>query len=324
MFRRLFVLTILVLLQIIAVGQAPVADFIATPQSGCSPLTVTFTDLSTNSPNTWSWDFGNSNNSTLQNPSAVYPFPGTYTVTLTASNGSGSDTEDKTAYITVFLNPTSDFVADTLAGCNPFQVQFTDLSSLGSAPIVTWVWDFGDGNNSGLQNPSNNYILSGSNSVGLTVIDGNGCESTIFKNSYILVSDPAQVNFVGTPIISCDAPLMVSFSDSSTAGSTPMVSWLWDFGDGSSLSTQQNPNHNYIGYGTYDVTLIVTDSIGCPDSLVLVDYIELVDFQVDFDIDTLSNCPDFILSFADSSSPGPVSWQWDFGDGNTSTSQFPV
>jgi PKD repeat protein len=79
----------------------PVADFSGTPQSGDAPLTVAFTDLSTNTPTSWSWDFGDGGTSTEQNPSYAYVNPGAYTVALTATNAFGSDTQTKINYITV-------------------------------------------------------------------------------------------------------------------------------------------------------------------------------------------------------------------------------
>jgi PKD repeat protein len=79
---------------------APVADFIGTPLTGVAPLTVNFTDLSTNTPTSWAWTFGDAGTSTLQNPSHIYA-PGTYTVALTATNAGGSNTMTKTGYIVV-------------------------------------------------------------------------------------------------------------------------------------------------------------------------------------------------------------------------------
>jgi PKD repeat protein len=79
----------------------PVADFIGTPTSGNAPLAVSFTDQSTENPTSWSWDFGDLGTSTLQNPSHTYSAEGTYTVSLTATNSVGSDTETKVDYITV-------------------------------------------------------------------------------------------------------------------------------------------------------------------------------------------------------------------------------
>ncbi|MEW5701530.1 MAG: S8 family serine peptidase [Candidatus Zixiibacteriota bacterium] len=86
---------------VVSTGSAPVADFVGSPLTGEAPLTVYFTDLSTNSPTSWSWTFGDGGTSTAQNPSHVYTSAGTYTVALTASNSCGSDGETKTGYITV-------------------------------------------------------------------------------------------------------------------------------------------------------------------------------------------------------------------------------
>ncbi len=88
---------------------APVADFIGIPVSGTAPLAVNFTDLSTGTPTTWAWSFGDGNTSAAQNPSNTYVNPGTYSVTLVATGAGGSDSETKTGYITVIgplaINP---------------------------------------------------------------------------------------------------------------------------------------------------------------------------------------------------------------------------
>ncbi len=77
------------------------ANFSGTPTSGAKPLSVTFTDSSTNSPTAWSWNFGDSSTSTVQNPSHSYANAGSYTVALTATNAYGNNTNTKTNYITV-------------------------------------------------------------------------------------------------------------------------------------------------------------------------------------------------------------------------------
>jgi PKD repeat protein len=90
-----------------AAVSAPVANFTATPTSGDAPLTVAFTDTSTNAPSSWAWDFNNDStvDSTSQNPTYTYNTPGTYTVRLTATNNIGSDPEVKTGFITVNTVP---------------------------------------------------------------------------------------------------------------------------------------------------------------------------------------------------------------------------
>jgi PKD repeat protein len=86
-------------------GFPPVAAFSGTPTSGDYPLAVSFTDASTEVPTGWSWSFGDGATSTAQNPSHTYTAAGNYTVSLTASNAFGSDTETKTSYITVTEPP---------------------------------------------------------------------------------------------------------------------------------------------------------------------------------------------------------------------------
>jgi PKD repeat protein len=83
------------------VAPAPVADFTAAPTIGVAPLTVTFSDASTNDPTSWSWDFGDGSASMAQDPVHDYTEVGAYTVTLTAGSGGGSDTERKERYILV-------------------------------------------------------------------------------------------------------------------------------------------------------------------------------------------------------------------------------
>lgn len=84
-----------------ALSYLPVASFSASPVSGKVPLTVKFTDKSTGSPTSWSWNFGDKTISTTRNPTHEYSKAGKYTVTLTVKNAAGSKTVKKTGYITV-------------------------------------------------------------------------------------------------------------------------------------------------------------------------------------------------------------------------------
>lgn len=82
-------------------GSSPVSNFTANPTSGSAPLTVSFTDNSTNDPKSWLWDFGDGNTSDLQNATHIYNTNGFYTVSLTVSNDYGTDTQEKTSFINV-------------------------------------------------------------------------------------------------------------------------------------------------------------------------------------------------------------------------------
>ncbi len=167
---------------------APVANFSGSPTSGTEPLTVNFTDLSTNSPTSWSWTFGDGGSSTAQNPSHQYTSAGTYTVSLTATNASGSDVETKTNYITVnaCTAPVANFSGSPTSGTAPLTVNFTDLSS--GSP-TSWSWTFGDGGSSTAQNPSHTYTGAGTYTVSLTATNSCGSDGET-KTAYITVTEP--------------------------------------------------------------------------------------------------------------------------------------
>ncbi|MDH3890476.1 MAG: S8 family serine peptidase [candidate division Zixibacteria bacterium] len=174
----------------------PVAEFSGSPTSGDVSLSVDFTDLSTNNPDTWAWTFGDGGNSSAQNPSYVYTSAGIYTVTLTASNCAGSDGETKVAYITVNeapcteTTPVADFSGSPTSGDAPLTVNFTDLST--NNPD-TWAWTFGDGGNSSAQSPSYEYTSPGTYTVTLTASNCAGSDGET-KVGYITVTQPPGNN----------------------------------------------------------------------------------------------------------------------------------
>jgi len=132
--------------------------------------TVSFTDASANA-NSWMWDFGDGNTSTLQNPSHTYAADGTYTVCLIAAGSCGADTLCTTVTVTSCVNPVASFTESLSVGV----VDFTNTStSIGGA---TYAWDFGDGNTSTLVNPSNTYAANGSYTACLTITDSCGVDS---------------------------------------------------------------------------------------------------------------------------------------------------
>ena len=111
----------------------PNVDFVTSETVSCDG-TIDFTDLSTQSPIDWDWDFGDGGSSTLENPSHTYSANGIYTVTLTATNAVGSGTEIKTAYITISL-PSSPVISD-VSNCNPTTFS---LNAAGSgAGTINW------------------------------------------------------------------------------------------------------------------------------------------------------------------------------------------
>jgi len=269
------------------------AEFTAKPSSGAKPLTVQFTDESTGKITSWLWDFGDGMTSNQQNPLHTYGQICHYTVSLTVTGPSGSDTETKSDYINVFTpySPVADFEGQPTDGYAPMRVQFTDLStctatiahcwedgtsystmdvaSLGG--ITEWSWDFGDGEKSTEQNPVHTYQNPGAYSVRLTVTGPSGSGSK-GKTSYIHTTIPPHpvADFVGIPRTG-DGPLTVQFIDQSTN----VNSWLWNFGDGTT-STEQNPSHTYMyqNNGDYTVSLTIQGPSGS-DTKTKTNYIHL-------------------------------------------------
>ena len=176
-------ITSLVMLSSCKDDSPPVAAFIASETSIVEGTSVYFTDQSTNSPTTWSWDFGDGNTSSNQNPSHTYNSVGDYTVELTATNDYGFDTETKTNYIIVSFAPVAAFIASETSIDEGTSIAFTDQST--NTP-TTWSWDFGDGSTSSNQNPSHTYNSLGVYTVELTATNDYGSD-TETKTNYITV-----------------------------------------------------------------------------------------------------------------------------------------
>ncbi|GAB4406588.1 MAG: hypothetical protein OHK0039_08350 [Bacteroidia bacterium] len=295
------------------------ADFTATVQQGCSPLTVQFFPQTTGPVVSYFWDFGNGNTSALPSPGVIYVTPGNYTISLTVSDGSNTDTEVKTAFVVVFQDPAADFAVSDSAGCAPFAVSFTDLSTPGDAPVTSWLWDFGTGVVSTVPNPAHPYVSPGTYDVTLVVTDANGCSDTRIYPDLIDVSVPPVASFTWTGPATCQLPYPVSFSSSVVP--TGSYSMLWDFGDGTTATLAQ-PTHTYTNPGTYTVSLVATDANGCADTFRIVDAIQLQYPVAAFEAGDTVVCTGESLLFTNLSS-GAVSYFWDFGDGTIFTGPSP-
>ncbi len=292
----------------------PVAAFSASPTSGKTPLTVTFTDKSSNIPTKWNWSFGDGTISFQQNPTHKYSAAGKYTVILTVTNAKGSNTVTETDYVKVIAKPVSNFTSSVTSGKAPLNVKFADTST-GTAS--SWIWEFGDGSKSFLQNPTHKYSKAGTYTVNLTVKNAAG-RNTVTKTEHIKVTAKPVANFTSS-VTSGKAPLNVKFTDTSTG--TP-ATWKWDFGDGIT-STQQNPVHKYSKAGTYTVILTVKNAVGS-NTVTKTDYIKVTEKPVaEFSATPTSGKPSLTVTFFDTSTGLPTKWKWNFGDGASSTIQNP-
>lgn len=197
-------------IQNVTVPPGPQAGFTASPASGPAPLTVAFTDQSTGTIGSWSWDFGDGGSSTSQNPVHTYSSTGTYTVILTVSNAGGPSSNQTTITINP-PRPAANFNAAPSGGMVPLAVAFTDSST---GYITSWSWSFGDGGTSVSQNPSHTFTSPGTYTVTLTV-SGPGGNSNPATTLITVIPPPPVANFSAAPT-SGTAPLTVQFTDIST------------------------------------------------------------------------------------------------------------
>jgi PKD repeat protein len=300
----------------------PEADFSATPSRVPAGGSIQFNDLSANSPSAWSWNFGDGTTSTEKNPLHVYSNEGTYTVSLTVTNASGSNTRTKENYITVdpaVKVPVADFIFSKDKIKAGETVQFTDKSL--NVP-ASWKWNFGDDSTSTLQNPVHKYSSAGLFTVSLVATNSAGSNTKSIPNCITVEPQVPIADFTASLTI-VTVGQAVQFTDQSV--NSP-ASWKWDFGDGSS-SAVQNPGHAYTNPGKYTVSLTVSNVSGSnaktKDNYITVNP-EVKIPAADFIYSKSKIKTGETVQFTDKSLNAPASWKWNFGDDSTSTLQNPV
>jgi gliding motility-associated-like protein len=303
-------------IDLVEVNKVPKAIFEVDNTFSCNATeTINFTNNSI-SASSFLWDFGDGATSILSNPSYNYN-SGIYTVTLYAKEGSCVDTLIMDDMITIggLLSP--DFSVNTNSICEGESVNFNDITA--NNPNI-FLWDFGDGTTSTLQNPTHVYNSSGLFDVTLTTsISGQCATSYTFPNE-IEVSTKPNIDFSVDTSYSCSVPFNVVFTDN-TANA---VGWNWDFGNGQT-ATGNNPINSFMNFGLFDVTLEVEGNNGCTNSFTQLDLIEIDKIVIGISATEVEGCSPMSLSFTDvSTSSRPlVDWDWNFGDGNFANFQNP-
>ncbi len=284
----------------------PVARFSESALTVIAGESLSFSDLSLNSPSSLVWEFGDGTTAQGANVTNIWTEPGQYTVTLTVSNEAGEDSAAKT--VTVLPIPVDPPVANFRIP-NSATVSVGELISFedtSQGDPTSWSWRFGDGTApSSAQNPAHAFSVAGTYEVELTATNDGG--SSRFSRT-IVVIEPPVADF--TRSIN---ELTVSLTDTST--NSPTV-WSWDFGDGTTRSGRRagdrSPTKTYASPGTYAITLIATNEAG--DSTPFTTVV------------TVAELPDAVFSvatsglsaqFTDLTANGPTEWSWDFGDGVT-------
>lgn len=307
------------------------ARFSTSNLHGCKNIPISFEDETINSTSRL-WNFGDGSTSTLKKPSHTYGYDGNFQVSLIVSNGSGCfDTTNTIVSITTDTIVNS--INDTISGCLPLTVNFSQNNS-GSRQ---WLWQFGNGDTSSSPTPSYTYMQAGTYTISLHTLGSDGCPEYIPNYATVVIDRiHPQINVNSFSCID----RTVHFIDSTTN----ILSWLWDFGDGT-YSFLQNPIHQYNDTAVYNVSLTYTTSSGCTSSVFLPNYIDLANCTINGDTAASANggtgTPDTAFTITDSSilnshPCGPrliqfknpvdsaTSFYWEFGDGTTSKLENPL
>ncbi|MCO5231096.1 MAG: PKD domain-containing protein [Chitinophagales bacterium] len=286
-------------------------SFTVSKYAGCVPLVVEFEnttpiDLSTVEVN---WDFGNGNQSVEKEiTQAVYNTSGTFNIVLKIKVNGIEYTSSQS--IEVYGNPKADFSADIQSGCIPLNVRFSDLSVPAQNPIVSWVWNFGNGTGSTKQNPLNTYLSEAKNNVTLVVIDNKGCKDFIVKNDFVAATEKPTIDFTYSDTITCKLPLNVTFNGIVTSSYPTKVQW--DFGNGST-SDLIKATTKYTESKTYTVKLVAENIYKCKNELVK----EISILEEPFLPQIISNnnkgCAPFKYSYKATSNIAIASYKWEIG-----------
>jgi gliding motility-associated-like protein len=294
----------------------------------CDPTTeVQFTDTSVQSSSkspivSYQWNFFQSDSSYLQNP--VYRFPvfdSCYQVTLMVTDTNNCSNTDT---VTVCLHDSLkvDFTTLNDSVCFGEDVFFYGTGK----DIVSWKWDFGNGDSSVYQNPVYKYPAPGLYTVTLHTTSLYGCETVISHNVFVIASPKADFSIARSCI--GDSTL---FSDKTTCPAGYLTKWQWNFGDtlsgSADSSSLQNPGHRFTAINTYKTRLIATNNFGCSDTVF--HYVNVYDKPHPGFIYHQSCDPATEVHFTDtsarSSSKSPIiSYQWNFFQSDSSYLQNPV
>lgn len=296
----------------IIVHPNPTANF--SPTVACVGSATSFTSLSvpngTNAITSYTWNFGDGSPLSFSNsPIHTYTAPATYTVKLIVSSAFCADTVTKNFIANV--KPTANFAFTPTVNCPPFNVNFNNTTLNG----ITYVWNFGTSptSTSGVTNPAftftNNTQSNQIFTVTLLATTPAGCADSIKKTLMVYPSPVAS--FTGNLNPGC-SPLPVTFTNNTIGATT----YSWAFGDGTG-SAVLNPSHTYTNNSlllqTNTVTLIVTNSVSCSDTVSQIVTVFPQPF-FSFTMIPASGCTPLNVNFP--AVLGAVSYTWNFGDGS--------
>ncbi len=323
---------------------APVASFTSSHSSGVAPLAVTF-DPAASSDDvqiaSYRWDFGGGDirtTGTAASVSKTFNTPGSYIVSLQVTDNAGlTATASRTITVNAPANvaPVASFTPSHSSGVAPLAVTFNPAASSDDVQIVSYRWDFGDGDTRTMTSAasvSKTFGTPGTYTVILEVTDDVGLSATTSTTVTVMEAemeqDPPVAAFSASPG-SGVAPLAVSFDPAASHDDGQIVSYLWNFGDGEvrTESTAASLSKTFSTPGSYTVTLQVTDDAGLTATasrIITVTEPETVQDPpvAAFSASQSSGIAPLAVTFdpaASSDDRQIVSYRWDFGNGEVRT-----
>jgi PKD repeat protein len=274
----------------------------------------------------YEWDFESDGviDETGARPSRVFDLRGTYTVTLTVTDSMGETSADTLTVTVLNREPTASFNHNPLEPTVFQTIQFQDNSTDLDGNITAWAWDFGDGTTSTQENPTHKYADRGSYTVTLTITDNDG--GTDASTRVITTRNLEPTADFRAPS-TANVGEGIRFVDESTDPEGGPLTYLWNFGDGST-STARNPIHEYDAPEAILVTLLITDDEGATHTATMTIVIfPTIRPEADFSHEPEGGTIHDTVAFFDESwdEDGSIlAWEWDFGDGDTSRRKDPT
>lgn len=305
----------------VTINPKPNPVFNYTSKYSCvAPQRINFVNNSSNSVS-FQWDFGDGNTSTQYNPIIFYDVAKNYTVKLTATSDKGCVASSSMNIPVAFGKIKSDYSAAAFTGCIPFDPKFKNNSTPVGAKF-DYLWDFGDGTKSTLENPNKTYSKIGTYQVKLRISgNGAGCADSIVKT--MLISDKPKAIISTKDTLSCNGILKNVFKAKSNSD---IDNYTW-FIDGKNIDTKVDTlEYNFPDEGIYNVVVMLRDKAGCQQTFQFPKIV-VQNMWCGFMWGEAGGCIPYspkLIDTSDSELPAIFSYFWDDGKGGTYNVQHPT
>ena len=304
----------IILVDYIHVFDQPVASFNYNILEDCqSSNLISFSNTSSGA-NSYVWDFGNGDTSSVVSPLFSYNSSGDFPITLIAVNGLNCRDDSTINPISIFPNPIISASCDTFLICDS-SYNFTFTGSSSNSNIATWNWSFGDGNFniSSNSNTTYNYSNYGTFIPSVIATSNEGCIDSITLSN-ISIYPPEAYSLTSNKYLGCP-PLNVTLNIS-PIGSINSVNWNFD--DGNTSPANPNTNHQYLSNGIFNPSAFVESNNGCIQEIQIDNVINVSNGPTgSFIMSNISGCPPLPVQF-DISTSASNSVNINLGDGNIS------